>query len=140
MGKFSALARFLRITYLWILLAPWAVFLTGAGSNDLVMLVNGGKFPVLLNEKRAVANAADPAGYIDSYHVVMSSRTHLNLLGDIFDRKEAVLSIGDYLLGLGEWLMTFTPYLWGAFLIKRVLDSNETRTLEVIRDIYRENT
>jgi hypothetical protein len=41
-------------------------------------------------------------GYLDEVHVVMTSRTHLNLLADWIDLG-AIYSIGDALLELGEW-------------------------------------
>jgi hypothetical protein len=42
------------------------------------------------------------SGYLDEVHVVMTSRTHLNLLADWIDLG-AIYSIGDALLELGEW-------------------------------------
>ena len=47
--------------------------------------------------------AALKFGYLDSTHVIMTSKTHLNFLADWIDLRDAVYSIGDALLELGEY-------------------------------------
>jgi hypothetical protein len=32
----------------------------------------------------------------------------------------SIYSIGDFTLYLGEWLMTWTPWVWGALLVSKV--------------------
>ena len=49
---------------------------------------------------------------IDEVHCVMTSKTHLNFLADIFDMHDAIYSIGDFLLMLGEWFSVFAPFVF----------------------------
>jgi len=39
--------NFLRKTMLWIILLPWAIFGVGVASNQLVLVANHGKFPIM---------------------------------------------------------------------------------------------
>jgi len=122
--------KFLRKTALWIVIAPWALFGLGAASNQAVLWANHDKFPVMVNtlkERVMVAQAqanykelaADagidptlPAGMIDDTHCVMTDKTHLNFLANVFDMKAAIYSIGDFTLMLGEWMSGFAPFIW----------------------------
>lgn len=134
------LLSFLQITYLWILLLPIALGFLGASSNQLVLIANHDKFPVMLSDaKIEKLNAPQPSQespfapggiqiskysnadvMIDEVHCVMTSKTHLNFLADIFDFKDAIYSIGDLLLEAGSSLWTFCPFVWGAFVIRKL--------------------
>jgi len=61
-------------------------------------------------------------GMLDDVHCVMTSKTHLNFLADVFDLKEAIYSVGDFLLMLGEWLWSFVPIVWVTLILKKVWD------------------
>jgi len=130
--------QFLKKTALWILAIPLALSLMGAASNQLVLIVNHDKFPVEVNTlkeevmvykmesdwKAATAEAGVdlpvPEGMIDDVHCVMTHDTHLNYLADIFDLHDGIYSIGDFGLRLGEWLMTFAPFVWAFEVINRL--------------------
>ena len=128
--------KFLRKTSLYLLAIPVLSIGIGAASNQLVLFANNDKFPVMWNDYKVAQydlmlhkvaagkdkDAAEQAGFdivaleeygfIDDTHCVMSHDTHLNLLADIFDMKDAIYSIGDFLLMLGEWLMAFAPFVF----------------------------
>jgi hypothetical protein len=118
--------RFLTVTYLWILLLPYAFILTGAASNQLVLIANHDTFPVLMREPLASKALPDDEG-----HVAMTKDTHLNLLGDILDfHNEGWESVGDLTLETGYWLQSVCPYLFAAFAIRRLVDNNGIWTSE----------
>src|SRR5271166_714269 len=103
--------KFLRTTMLWILLLPVATIVTGAASNQAVLIANGDKFPVMVNPvkldyfgkehandeakakpsphqeepKRITRLVTLPDGtvMIDDVHCWMSKKTHLNFMADI---------------------------------------------------------
>ena len=50
----------------------------------------------------------------------MTKDTHLNYLADIFDLHDGIYSIGDFLLMLGGWLMTFAPFVWAFEVVNRL--------------------
>ena len=131
--------NFLRKTALWVLLLPYAVYGVGAASNQLVLIANHDKFPAMINQAKidkfnAAVDAANLAGIpevpsrldyveggmIDDIHCVMTSKTHLNFLADIFDTHDMIYSVGDGLLFLGKWLATFCPFIWGFALMEKV--------------------
>ena len=88
----------------------------------MVLIANHEKFPVMVNEyKRSNANPRGEDQMIDPVHCVMTSKTHLNFLGDLIEMDGAHLSIGDLLLTFGYWLWTFAPFIWGFELIRRQL-------------------
>lgn len=105
--------NYLRKTFLWILLLPYALGFLGAASNQLVLVANHGKFPVMLNPRWNTNQQPDSDGMIDDVHCVMSAETHLNLLSDIFNFHHGILSVGDLLLG---WSDDMLPYTWGIWL------------------------
>lgn len=126
------IAHFFRATCLWILIFPTAVTFLGTASNQLVLVANGDRFPVLLNHatverlsKPKITEDGEilpprigPDGtFIDGVHCVMTSDTHLNALADIFDFHVGWFSVGDGLLELGGWLDAFCPFVWIAFVI-----------------------
>jgi len=135
----------LRKTSLYILAIPIVLTLVGAASNQAVLYANNDRFPVMWNtykvaqyrlglEKTADTSedldiviqatfdlqALESEGFIDDTHCVMTSQTHLNLLADIFDMKNAIYSIGDFLLMLGEWLGAFSPFLFVFDVIRKL--------------------
>jgi hypothetical protein len=118
--------RFLRNTALWILLLPYAATFAGIASNQLVLNANDDTFPVRINlvklHKWADDGVAMSDGrvYLDETHVVMSNKTHLNWLADVFDFHQDIESVGDLLLDLGGWLSTFCPFVWMAFTVDKL--------------------
>lgn len=122
LGLFSfRVLAILRSTALWIILIPIVFGYVGTLSNQAVLLANGGKFPVSINTRRQVDNV-DEAGYLDKVHIVMTSKTHLNALADIFDfKQEGIESVGDLFIELSFWLWTFAPYVWGFEVTRRLL-------------------
>src|SRR5579872_6798880 len=115
---FQAIARFFRVTMLWIVLLPYLFIGVGAASNQLVLIANHDKFPVMENDWRASKETVI-GGVIDpKAHCLMTPETHLNFLADIFDFKDAIYSIGDFLLMFGEWLQTFCVFVWVALVVK----------------------
>ncbi len=112
--------RFLRETYLWVLLLPFALQFVGAASNQAVLIANHDKFPVMVNDTVRDIMQPDANGLIDKEHCVMTAQTHLNFLADIFDFHTAWVSIGDLLLDLGAWLGTFCPFVWGFAVIRKL--------------------
>jgi hypothetical protein len=103
---------YVRASFLWLLLLPFALQFGGAASNQLVLIANDDKFPVMVNEAKLESFLADlpkapeqtplPIGMLDDVHCVMTDSTRLNFLADIFDLKDAVYSIGDLMLMAGE--------------------------------------
>lgn len=110
--------RLLGVTMLWVLILPYVLIGTGAASNQLVLIANHDKFPVMLNEAARAGFKPDENGLIDKEHCVMTEATHLNVLADIFDFHSGWFSVGDGLVILGEWLNSFTLYVWIALAVK----------------------
>lgn len=131
---FQAIKTLIRTTVLWVLLLPYVFIFIGAASNQLVLIANGDKFPVLLSDARiAVLTSPSigedgeplpprvgPDGMLDARHCVMTHKTRLNFLADIFDFHTGWYSIGDELLTLGEWLSSFLPFVWGFEVVRRL--------------------
>ena len=121
---------FFKRTSLYILAIPVLFTFLGAASNQLVLLANHDTFPVMVHakklqemteprEQKAInfnkpipAFETDDAVMLDEVHCVMTSHTHLNFLADVFDLKDAIYSIGDFLLMLGEWFGVFAPFVF----------------------------
>ncbi len=143
---FSRVGVLLRVTALWIILLPIVIGYAGILSNQAVLFANNDRFPVMYNDykisKRVVQlsevvngedqDAAQQAnfdlialqaqGFLDTTHVVMTSKTHLNILADIFDFKsEGIESVGDVLIDFGAWLWIFAPYMWLFEAARRLL-------------------
>ena len=68
--------------------------------------------PVQPEAFRSTVILKDDVVMLDDVHCVMTSKTHLNLLADIFDMKDGIYSIGDFLLILGGWLLGFAPFVF----------------------------
>ena len=119
---------FLRRTSLYLLAIPVLFTILGAASNQVVLIANHDTFPVMLNDKKLqVQEMTEPREQkainfnkpipafetgdtvmLDDVHCNMTSETHLNFLADVFDLHNAIYSIGDFMLMLGEWLGSFT--------------------------------
>jgi hypothetical protein len=123
--------NFLRKTSLYILAVPVLLTFLGAASNQAVIIANHDTFPVMVNDVKleemtapkapaAVLNLFQPAPVLkmdgavmlDDVHCNMTAETRLNALADIFDMKDAIYSIGDFMLMLGGWLWAFAPPLF----------------------------
>ena len=130
--------KFLRKTALWILLTPAALIYSGAASNQLVLAANHDSFPVMVNDFKSEIMVAKmkaewkedtaeagldiklPAGMIDETHCIMTSKTHLNFLADVFDLKDGIYSIGDFGIMLGSLLWAYAPFIWAFEVIRRL--------------------
>lgn len=132
-----SLTNLVRATSLWVLLLPGIVYFAGAASNQAVKIANNDAFPVKENIVKLLGDAQDnpelmklngemrlldPDSLVmlDDIHCVMTDKTHLNWLADIFDSGANISSVGDYLLDLGTWLGTFCPFVWGALVIGKI--------------------
>jgi hypothetical protein len=132
--------RFLRVSRVWILALPLFLVFVGAASNEAVFAANDGVFPVRYNAAKMAhawelcqAKGADPDcllllthyGMLDTRHGVMTSAHHLVFLADWIDLGGDIYSPGDLLLELGEFLMDWTPYIWGFLMISDALRRSE---------------
>jgi hypothetical protein len=131
---------FLRKTSLYILAIPVLFTVLGAASNQVVLIANHDTFPVLVNDKK-LAEMTEPKDepkeirfnkpmpayeegdtvMLDDVHCNMTNKTHLNALADIFDMHDAIYSIGDFLLMLGEWVGTFSPFVFVFDVVRKLL-------------------
>ena len=130
---FKQIAHFVRSAALWVLLAPLAFTFAGAASNQLVLIANHDKFPVMVNDVKLAEmtdhrfgsapkkdnpfpfvynSAVYDTTMLDDVHEAMTPDTRLNFLADIFDMRDAIYSIGDFMLMLGSWLWVFAPFVW----------------------------
>ena len=122
--------NFLKKTSLYILALPLLLIVLGAASNQVVLIANHDTFPVMLNDKKTQAmtveqkfvaspilkpqpamEEADGTVMLDDVHCVMTHKTHLNALADVFDLG-SIYSIGDFALILGDYLWAFAPFLF----------------------------
>jgi hypothetical protein len=136
-------------TYLPILAIPILVIFVGAGLNQICVIANHDKFPVLVNARVAAklrkadldprveeehfsifdteytpfqqTNVSDPDGMLDNVHCVMSPSSHLKVLGDIFDLHKEIQSIGDLLVDAGAWLYAFAPLAWIVLVTRKLI-------------------
>lgn len=119
--------NFFRATFLWILLLPIASYIGGCASNQLVLFVNHDTFPVSVNLAKAKKFVGDdavllPDGTVmlDDTHCLMTNKTHLNLMADIFDFHDTIESVGDLMIDFGTWMWSFAPFLWGFAVLSRL--------------------
>lgn len=111
----QTIRRFVLATRLYILVFPFALFLTGAALNQAVLAANGGKFPVMLNEA-AAARYVDKDGFFqDRRHCRMTSETRLNFLADYINVGNT-MSPGDLLIDIGLLLNSYAIVLWMALV------------------------
>jgi Family of unknown function (DUF5317) len=121
--------KFLRKTFLYIFAIPILFIFLGAASNQIVLIANHDKFPVLINEAKVAKYNAEngvltlPDGTImlDEVHCVMSDKTHLNFLADVIDVGD-IESVGDLSLEFGGFLWPLAPYVWGVAVISKIYE------------------
>jgi hypothetical protein len=143
--SWSFMFKFLRKTFLWVALAPLAITWLGALSNQVVLYANHDTFPVSINpvklqvftggqmvkdpvphlEGGITITLPDGTVMMDPTHCVMTSKTHLNWLADVFDFHDEIESIGDLLINVGDWADGFAVYVWGALVISALLKKKE---------------
>ena len=137
--------KLLTFAHLWILVLPWFLSFTGALSNQLVLAANHDRFPVLLNEHklRDFENAESERneirdirsllgdsvqqlddGMLDDVHCVMTDQTHLNFLADWIDLHTETCSPGDLLLNIGDYLGTYSFWVWFALVLSDIQRKN----------------
>lgn len=119
------MSKFLRATYLWIIAVPVLLILLGAASNQLVLIANHDTFPVMINPIKLTAwggvnGTFGNTAMVDVVHCVMTPETHLNLLADVFDFHSTIMSIGDLLSDLGEWLWQYALIAWLVLVVKKL--------------------
>jgi hypothetical protein len=95
------MSNFLRKALLFSVLTPSVLTFIGAVSNQLVLIVNHGKFPVMASSALMAKMEPDADGMIDDGHCVMTDRTRLNFLADVFNFHNGIESIGDLLINAG---------------------------------------
>lgn len=113
----------LRKALLWVLLFPFVVDYTGAALNQIVMIANNGRMPVLLSPTELNSWLASPDntilenGMMDMRHSVMTRSSRLKFLADIIDLKQSgIWSVGDLLIAVGENMEQAAPYAMFAVL------------------------
>ncbi len=60
--------------------------------------------------------------FLDEVHVIMTPKSHLRPLADIFDMHDGIYSIGDFSLMLGEWIMGWAPLAWIVLVIRKFIE------------------
>ena len=120
------LLNLMRKTALYLLALPLLLIALGTASNQLVLWANHDTFPVMLNaakvhsfQAKGAPTLPDGTVMLDETHCLMTNKTHLNLLADVFDLGN-VYSVGDGLLYLGGWSWTFMPFVWGYATCRRL--------------------
>ena len=101
---------------LFVLTIPFMFSVAGGAMNQAVLIANGGKFPVMLNENVVKLDKID-GEYLDEIHCLMSDKTKLNFLADIFDTHVRVISPGDILIELGDLLLTYSFTVWATLVV-----------------------
>lgn len=116
-----------RIPYWYLIVIPVLLIVLGAASNQLVLIANGGRFPVLLNAAQIgffmqdSGKVVDGISYLDEVHTVMRPEDHLRVLADIINLGRAgVMSIGDLFIELGQFFWNFTPFMWLALAVRKL--------------------
>lgn len=123
----SPMFKLLKAAHLHIILIPILFIILGAASNQAVLIANHDTFPVSINPIAVLAltghvgglkiKKIPDSGMLDTTHCIMTDKTRLNYLADIFDLHDKYVSIGDLFLDFGYWLWSFAPYLWGYTVI-----------------------
>src|SRR5208282_956929 len=129
-----------RFPYWYLLVVPVLLWALGAASNQAVFLANAGKFPVRMNaawmdakcstkgldpdeiEAIPASHCAKGGQMIDQRHSIMGPNSNLKFLADIFNFG-GMYSIGDGLLTLGGWLLSFTPIMWIGLALRKLYRS-----------------
>jgi len=135
-----------KVPYWQLIAVPLLLLFIGAASNQAVLIANGDKFPVLINQEQIVQactpavdkspfdsmplvtpsvdinTCANGGEFLDDSHVIMTSKSHLNILADIFDFHDATYSIGDLLMMLGSWMRGWSFVAWVVLVIRKFLE------------------
>jgi Family of unknown function (DUF5317) len=125
-----------KFPYWYLIAIPALLFCLGVVSNQSVLVANHGKFPVMLSKgmyyKYCTPDDPEEAvnvpaiscikggEMIDETHSVMGPNSHLKALSDIVPIGSTIYSIGDGLLELGLWLLSFTPIAWLFLTIRKL--------------------
>ena len=111
--------RFISTTYLYLLAAPFLLMVLGAGLNQLVLIANHDKFPVMVNSRNITRHGeVDENGMIDDVHCLMTPQTRLNYLADVFDfGHEGIESPGDILIDTAEYVSPFAYFGWALLMV-----------------------
>jgi hypothetical protein len=123
------LFQLIRKTYLYVFAVPLLFLALGTISNQAVLYANHDTFPVCVNIVKAEHMAPeaiqleDGTIMLDDTHCLMTSKTHLNLLADVFDFHSSIFSIGDFMLMLGEWLFSLAPVAWVTLALRKLAHS-----------------
>jgi hypothetical protein len=94
----------------WIILLPFALFYLGAALNVLALTANWGVMPVVIP---ASWDQVSPGTILDPRHISWHSAVHLAVLCDWIRWYNGMVSPGDLLLWLGDWIQ---PYGIGAWV------------------------
>jgi hypothetical protein len=136
-----------KIPYAWLLWVPLLLIFSGILSNQICLISNHDRFPVMVNARKmagmvqpvkhtklpfafntsithqeieAAPKDLGPDGMLDTIHCLMVPGSHLKALADIFDFGISTMSIGDLLISLGEWLLTITPIMWLTLILRKL--------------------
>ena len=119
---------------LYMIALPFAICYTGAAMNQAVLIANGGKFPVMVNDRLSgtsreitdrIIMSVDRWGFIDNVHCLMTNSTRLNWLADYLILGGRAYSPGDVLISIGlslQWPLIFS---WGALTISDVIKAKQ---------------
>lgn len=90
-----------------LLFGPVSCWVLGFTLNKIVMGANAGSMPVMW----PVNWGGD--GGVDSNHILMTARTHLNFFGDWINMHNGVASIGDMLMDIynATWIPGVVAYV-----------------------------
>ena len=126
------LSRLKRV-YFHTIAIPVLLIVLGSASNQAVLIANHGTFPVQVNAEDILTHSDNPVllkdGTImlDNVHCVMTEKTHLNWLADIFNMHRAIMSIGDFLIDFGDRLWGFAPIVWGTLVVRKLWEEAEAK-------------
>ena len=142
--------------YWWVIALPILFVALGALSNQVVLIANHDKFPVMVNNRKlqgflrpadeeeviksvtidgliqiplstlpvGKVRPYDPDGMIDNVHCIMSPSSRFKALADIWDLR-AIYSVGDGLILLGTWFLSFAQTAWIVLVLRKLIPSME---------------
>lgn len=138
----------------YLIAIPILLILIGAGLNQLVLVANGGKFPVLLSEREQITWRVAAAEakcvkkvhlglfdeeqpicrapdfndqFLDDIHSVMGKNSRLKFLADWIKLGREIDSPGDLMIQFGTFLWPLTWPVWIAFLFLRAGEKSRHR-------------
>ena len=93
-------------------------------ATPFIALLLGPQAPKLIEPKPAKDEDLCQNGgkFLDDTHVIMDKDSHLKALADIFDMHDAVYSIGDFVLMLGEWMFDWASIAWLVLVIRKFVE------------------